>query len=163
MYKYYFFFSSRRRHTRWTGDWSSDVCSSDLPGTALLLPAGRPAPARPAAPAEGRPAGADVRGARTGPLAVGRAGYLTARRARRVPRGRRQQGGSGQARAPGPADVLRTASADRAHPRHRPGFGRVTDVPARGAAGAGGRPDGPAPRNRPLAPADWVDVPLVRF
>src|SRR5438876_11193147 len=24
------FFSSRRRHTRWTGDWSSDVCSSDL-------------------------------------------------------------------------------------------------------------------------------------
>src|SRR5690348_5982044 len=23
-----FFFSSRRRHTRWTGDWSSDVCSS---------------------------------------------------------------------------------------------------------------------------------------
>src|SRR5690348_6778903 len=27
-----FFFSSRRRHTRWTGDWSSDVCSSDLRG-----------------------------------------------------------------------------------------------------------------------------------
>src|SRR6266487_6462296 len=27
---YFFFFSSRRRHTRWTGDWSSDVCSSDL-------------------------------------------------------------------------------------------------------------------------------------
>src|SRR5690348_18492137 len=27
---YVFFFSSRRRHTRWTGDWSSDVCSSDL-------------------------------------------------------------------------------------------------------------------------------------
>src|SRR6266581_1540670 len=25
-----FFFSSRRRHTRWTGDGSSDVCSSDL-------------------------------------------------------------------------------------------------------------------------------------
>src|SRR5579863_9288980 len=25
-----FFVSSRRRHTRWTGDWSSDVCSSDL-------------------------------------------------------------------------------------------------------------------------------------
>src|SRR6266581_911058 len=25
-----FFFSSRRRHTRWTGDWNSDVCSSDL-------------------------------------------------------------------------------------------------------------------------------------
>src|SRR5690625_3397861 len=25
-----FFFSSRRRHTRWPCDWSSDVCSSDL-------------------------------------------------------------------------------------------------------------------------------------
>src|ERR1017187_5304996 len=24
------FFSSRRRHTRYIGDWSSDVCSSDL-------------------------------------------------------------------------------------------------------------------------------------
>src|SRR5207253_8024372 len=26
----HFFFSSRRRHTRWPRDWSSDVCSSDL-------------------------------------------------------------------------------------------------------------------------------------
>src|SRR2546430_10749794 len=26
----YFFFSSRRRHTRFDCDWSSDVCSSDL-------------------------------------------------------------------------------------------------------------------------------------
>src|SRR5205814_3057552 len=26
-----FFFSSRRRHTRCLSDWSSDVCSSDLP------------------------------------------------------------------------------------------------------------------------------------
>src|SRR6266487_4995692 len=31
----FFFFSSRRRHTRWTGDWSSDVCSSDLVPRAL--------------------------------------------------------------------------------------------------------------------------------
>src|SRR5256885_11213263 len=30
MYIYFFFFSSRRRHTRLQGDWSSDVCSSDL-------------------------------------------------------------------------------------------------------------------------------------
>src|SRR6266446_9483452 len=28
--EYIFFFSSRRRHTRLQGDWSSDVCSSDL-------------------------------------------------------------------------------------------------------------------------------------
>src|SRR6266542_3700366 len=30
MYVSYFFFSSRRRHTRCYRDWSSDVCSSDL-------------------------------------------------------------------------------------------------------------------------------------
>src|SRR5207245_8776562 len=30
MFCYYFFFSSRRRHTRCYRDWSSDVCSSDL-------------------------------------------------------------------------------------------------------------------------------------
>src|SRR5690625_5732116 len=30
-----FFFSSRRRHTRWPRDWSSDVCSSDLVPTKL--------------------------------------------------------------------------------------------------------------------------------
>src|SRR5690625_4435123 len=29
----FFFFSSRRRHTRWPRDWSSDVCSSDLIGS----------------------------------------------------------------------------------------------------------------------------------
>src|SRR2546429_9351111 len=28
----FFFFSSRRRHTRCSRDWSSDVCSSDLSG-----------------------------------------------------------------------------------------------------------------------------------
>src|SRR4051794_41267752 len=33
----FFFFSSRRRHTRWTGDWSSDVCSSDLVVLELRL------------------------------------------------------------------------------------------------------------------------------
>src|SRR5690606_16202330 len=30
-YVFTFFFSSRRRHTRFSRDWSSDVCSSDLP------------------------------------------------------------------------------------------------------------------------------------
>src|SRR5690348_17691434 len=33
----YVCFSSRRRHTIWTGDWSSDVCSSDLNGNWLPL------------------------------------------------------------------------------------------------------------------------------
>src|SRR2546430_16540175 len=47
----FFFFSSRRRHTRFDCDWSSDVCSSDLPQTFALgfkelwqLPAGRVRP-----------------------------------------------------------------------------------------------------------------------
>src|SRR5438093_2705843 len=46
----FFFFSSRRRHTRLVSDWSSDVCSSDLgsnvgtrAGRALLVaPPGKP-------------------------------------------------------------------------------------------------------------------------
>src|SRR5690606_40744411 len=42
---YLFFFSSRRRHTRFSRDWSSDVCSSDLAagartGTAARVGAG---------------------------------------------------------------------------------------------------------------------------
>src|SRR5436305_9408286 len=48
----YFFFSSRRRHTRCGRDWSSDVCSSDLsplpvglPGAQPVGPRGRHAPA----------------------------------------------------------------------------------------------------------------------
>src|SRR6267143_3236944 len=41
-----FFFSSRRRHTRWNCDWSSDVCSSDLPARQAWGPRilGVPAP-----------------------------------------------------------------------------------------------------------------------
>src|SRR5690625_4027967 len=34
-YMWLIFFSSRRRHTRWPRDWSSDVCSSDLSRTGL--------------------------------------------------------------------------------------------------------------------------------
>src|SRR5207253_3793017 len=33
------FFSSRRRHTRWPRDWSSDVCSSDLTVNLVFDPA----------------------------------------------------------------------------------------------------------------------------
>src|SRR5690625_7364928 len=33
----FFFFSSRRRHTRWPRDWSSDVCSSDLTTLSVLI------------------------------------------------------------------------------------------------------------------------------
>src|SRR5205807_6820330 len=38
----FFFFSSRRRHTRLQGDWSSDVCSSDLELLGELPKLGRP-------------------------------------------------------------------------------------------------------------------------
>src|SRR5205085_4813788 len=34
----FFFFSSRRRHTRFDCDWSSDVCSSDLARDRSRLP-----------------------------------------------------------------------------------------------------------------------------
>src|SRR5690606_41024081 len=33
----FFFFSSRRRHTRFSRDWSSDVCSSDLACHQVLV------------------------------------------------------------------------------------------------------------------------------
>src|SRR5207248_6715357 len=46
----FFFFSSRRRHTRSYGDWSSDVCSSDLWPFAMLTTRG----ALPVAPLESR-------------------------------------------------------------------------------------------------------------
>src|SRR5690348_8065110 len=47
-----FFFSSRRRHTRWTGDWSSDVCSSDLQASRR---AGTPCPHWRSGPAHRHP------------------------------------------------------------------------------------------------------------
>src|SRR5882762_9993161 len=47
-----FFFSSRRRHTRFKCDWSSDVCSSDLPRALAQLqqPAAGADDAAPTAP-----------------------------------------------------------------------------------------------------------------
>src|SRR5215475_3007337 len=45
-----FFFSSRRRHTRFSRDWSSDVCSSDLcPGARRRRPTSTGASTVPAA------------------------------------------------------------------------------------------------------------------
>src|SRR5437764_4364981 len=37
-----FFFSCRRRHTSYIGDWSSDVCSSDLQWVAHAIGRGSP-------------------------------------------------------------------------------------------------------------------------
>src|SRR3712207_9555095 len=60
---YWLFFSSRRRHTRYWRDWSSDVCSSDLPVLHLLLHVRLPARRRPGL-GGGRPARARVPGRR---------------------------------------------------------------------------------------------------
>src|SRR2546430_15105675 len=43
LYDVFFFFSSRRRHTRFDCDWSSDVCSSDLVPAGLPFKDGKPA------------------------------------------------------------------------------------------------------------------------
>src|SRR5918994_6963664 len=52
-----FFFSSRRRHTRLQGDWSSDVCSSDLSAPARAGSTDRNLRTPPATP-DPRPLGA---------------------------------------------------------------------------------------------------------
>src|SRR5690242_21153504 len=49
-----FFFSSRRRHTRLTCDWSSDVCSSDLQFGEISL-SDKPAKAPAGKPPAGKP------------------------------------------------------------------------------------------------------------
>src|SRR5256886_16775786 len=66
----FFFFSSRRRHTRFDCDWSSDVCSSDLLTPAELSPKAAPVALDPAQLAshtdssrvlfQGNPVGASV-------------------------------------------------------------------------------------------------------
>src|SRR2546430_7702313 len=57
----FFFFSSRRRHTRFDCDWSSDVCSSDLGKPAIPLKRQRKRSRGPA-PFGGLRTGATVRG-----------------------------------------------------------------------------------------------------
>src|SRR5690606_32886533 len=67
----FFFFSSRRRHTRFSRDWSSDVCSSDLDARRTPVPEPR-------------------RDARSGTCGLGRAGLgRCANGARRAPAHRR--------------------------------------------------------------------------
>src|SRR5579885_3724208 len=65
-YSRYFFFSSRRRHTRSKRDWSSDVCSSDLAGPKRRAPAARLA--RLAALAQGPAWPPAAQCQRTGPI-----------------------------------------------------------------------------------------------
>src|SRR6266508_4761816 len=57
-----FFVSSRRLHTRWPRDWSSDVCSSDL----------RPGPAETAVRLQAQPLARHVGGRRSEERRVGK-------------------------------------------------------------------------------------------
>src|SRR5437899_7412033 len=43
-YTFFFFFSSRRRHTRCLSDWSSDVCSSDVLVSTMIVESGLDVP-----------------------------------------------------------------------------------------------------------------------
>src|SRR5690606_40396393 len=92
-----FFFSSRRRHTRFSRDWSSDVCSSDLgrAGVPVLV-------SQPQDPLQARagPAAAVERGRRRRRRASGVGGGVAAAAAgaRRQAQGRldRKSGGEGK-------------------------------------------------------------------
>src|SRR5690606_16146178 len=112
-----FFFSSRRRHTRFSRDWSSDVCSSDL------LPRRRIRPVRPGRHGGGRgPGRAGGRGGggprlprrrHPGDMGASAGGQGAAARRRVGPRaaqraegGRRVSGAAGEAGAR-PGGVLR--------------------------------------------------------
>src|SRR5207253_3456425 len=67
-----FFISSRRRHTRWPRDWSSDVCSSDLPAAvAAGQRGGPPAGAAPAVGTAGAAPAGGGGGRGAGPQAPG--------------------------------------------------------------------------------------------
>src|SRR3712207_1882953 len=145
-----FFFSSRRRHTRYWRDWSSDVCSSDLrPGPvarrhreAVLAQQPHVLPERQAAQAGEQPVGeedAELLGRVRRPAA----------------------GGNGHRTPPGTRGVTATPAtaggpgAGRLHPRwpapprtreREPGPGRTT---GRTVSGRRGRPAGAPVRTGP--------------
>src|SRR2546426_3888180 len=123
----YFFFSSRRRHTRLQGDWSSDVCSSDL------APAWR-ASRRAVAPGEWWRGG--PHGLRRFPHARSRANPRT-----------RDAAGPCRARMRGRARLARPGAAP---PRGPPAPGRVPRSRTRGTHRVA--PPGPRGSRPPLRP-----------
>src|SRR5207237_6425189 len=93
----FFFFSSRRRHTRFKCDWSSDVCSSDLSAAGSGRAKTTDSPARRRAGGFGRA----MRGRQTagGPLAApgnDRGAGVGRSEERRVGKGGRGWGGAGE-------------------------------------------------------------------
>src|SRR5438445_6969896 len=138
----FFFFSSRRRHTRYWRDWSSDVCSSDLPpARAAARRRARVAPAPRAALA---PRPGDARGGdRRGPRAAGE----------RAHRGRDAAQHGAQ----------REPLSDARRPARGPGRGRDRRLHARGRdprGAAGPRPEAVVTRGRRLAVA-LLALPLL--
>src|SRR3989449_579880 len=134
-----FFFSSRRRHTRCSRDWSSDVCSSDLRS---------PGCARASAVTSERHARAPRGGDRVTPaprLAAGSPHRLGA--CREIARHPRPDAGAVRWSCRASADRDRALrKMDAALVRRRrgtalaPGDDREVDPPARGRAPAGARP-----------------------
>src|SRR5256885_15494078 len=80
--RYLFFFSSRRRHTRLQGDWSSDVCSSDLTPslTRVSIATGAICACAPPSPASRAEAKPEARGTRSEERRVGKGVDLGGRR-----------------------------------------------------------------------------------
>src|SRR3712207_2296819 len=121
-----FFFSSRRRHTRYWRDWSSDVCSSDLVRVAGAARAGRRprlgVRQRGGRDRDGRADGGAGDAAGRGVGRVSAAGRLPARAPAHLPRraaaGAADDGGRRPAAAAGAADPHRA----------RRGAGPVTTV-----------------------------------
>src|SRR5256884_1659362 len=95
-----FFFSSRRRHTRCSRDWSSDVCSSDLAHAAVRHE-------RAHGDAEGTGPGARRRSARR----VERAIHFPRRRRASLPRGTGESRGGGPRSHGGGGHVHRSFGA----------------------------------------------------
>src|SRR6266511_3201861 len=92
----FFFFSSRRRHTRFSRDWSSDVCSSDLVAGVCADPGRRRGEGGAASTVHGRHArdrlqpGVPARRDRVRPVGRGAAEADLAAAPRSDPRGRRR-------------------------------------------------------------------------
>src|SRR5260370_3737021 len=161
-YSIFFFFSSRRRHTRFKCDWSSDVCSSDLAAERRDARAGalRAHPRQPEGGARRRgrarllPGRADPDRQSEGPrprdrdlvLASGHRGHLPARR----PHHRSAEGARGHRRLP--PEPAQGGAGD-------PGGGRVPRPRGRLArAAALHRAPGPGPHDAPAAAGDGADL-----
>src|SRR4051794_41391235 len=132
------FFPSRRRHTRWTGDWSSDVCSSDLGWDPATL---EPADGQHGAEGGGVPAGlGDEEHADVGPEPAAHVGQQEVERVEAgvVPHPAR----TGLTPPPAPPRPRGAPPPPRAGGGAAPG---PAPPPGRAGAGGGGGPPSPPP------------------